>query len=396
MIDSSILRCHAPSVKAIKAGFQAGGAIVNAQASLSLQNATIEGCTSGAVASAVTAMPLASLNIHLLTITPPCADVSAISMASNATVLPLLALAAGAATIRGLTAASPEGCSAPDSAAYTAYLAARLFASPALAVPSCSAISPAVCGVAASCVALPVAEASNWTTPWCSCVPPRRPLDTAPSDALAPFTHGCSTPRRATQVQPAAVVASSVVVRLERTTLEQNETRLLLVSMTGTSGARALWEIGAGVPTWLAPAKLQGEIGSGAVDIFISVDLSTVGLPERANPYEGVLNLTVYGANDLVTAVSFQVPLYLFVSATIHTAAWGLPSASYACAPAAAGQQTVVVGETTSIHFSACDGAGLATAHPLPSFDDNRNVSVLILPARDDVTTRIVFTTDLS
>ena len=104
---------------------------------------------------------------------------------------------------------------------------------------------------------------------------------------------------------------------------------MLVLGLGGTGGAPATWLVDAStVPSWLPMPSLNGSIAATATSASIPLSASTGNTPEKTEPYETQLNITVFSTQT----VSFAVPVLLFLTAATDGALklWDVrdPSAS--------------------------------------------------------------------
>lgn len=269
--------------------------------------------------------------------------------------------------LRALRVSAGDGCSLPP---------ARQLLADGTSLASCAqlpSIDGGSCGTAATCtdVALCAWTTVAFTSAECSCTGSTFARATAETSAeLLPYSFGCFTPREAQTVSAVGVAASSVIFRLAKSAYADSvETRNLLISMGGTDHTTtSTWYISS-ASSWLYLEQFQGQINQTEAGAELQVSASTAMQPGQEDPHQGTLNVSVVSGIHR----TFNIPVFLYVTATTVDAAWGTVTTGQSCANTTTPTAFVIVGTTTTIAFIGCDREGLKNSRRMPAVEDPRS-----------------------
>ena len=233
----------------------------------------------------------------------------------------------------------------------------------------------ASCGAASACANQPLYPGAppSVTSAVCFCTSPNFARATADLSAeLLPYVEGCFTPRRASALDAVGVSTGSVIFRLTKDAFgQQTQNRTLQVVMEGTDTQMgADWSIGS-TPFWLTVPQDVGVLQNTDSSSEFIVQATTFNVPGSEDPYTTSLNVSVQSGLDTI----FEVPVFLFVTATTVGASWGTADASSSCTNTTPPTTLVSAGTSRMITFIACDRDGLKNQDQTASFTAEANLT---------------------
>ena len=272
--------------------------------------------------------------------------------------------------LRGLRITPGEGCSLP---------ARSQLLTPNTSIATCDELPSigayASCGVEATCTDVAIPGFSSLVSAECTCTGSTfaRVTEEISSAELLPYSFGCFTQRVAGSVSAVGVTASSVIFRLSKSaTADETQARTLQIGMLGSDTEMgATWQVD-WMPTWLSMPQRTGSLNKSDTTANFRLSATTTGMPGREQPYEAMLNVSVLSGLNR----AFEVPLFLYVSATTVDAAWGTADETASCTSLAPPSKSVSAGTPVVIPFVGCDREGLQNALRLPSSTDDRVFTV--------------------
>lgn len=356
VIEDSIFEGFTPGVSSSNPWMAATqvGCIQLGEGGLTLRNVTLRRCSNSmsTESASIKVSALAQLVGSYVSIVPSCSSSQPVI---DSTQRPL--------ALRHLRVEA-EGCSTPSPN--------QLFVQ-GTTIANCSqlaTISGASCGVESTCSDVPfIATGSNTslTTAECSCSAPTFARDTAESSAeLLPYSYGCFTPRRAATLNAVGVTTSSVIFRLTKTAFGADfQSQMLQMVMEGTDTEMgAQWSTGS-TPPWLSVPHDTGTLTRTDASSEFLVQATTFEVAGREEPYSTRLTVSVQSGLE----TTFEVPVFLFVTAATVNASWGTAgTSSLLCNGTASPTTLITAGSSRRIRFIACDRDGLKNRDMTASF----------------------------
>ena len=323
LTDSDIVDCHvrvtsladfAEERLAVIPPYGNGGcAEVQERGTLRLFKSALVGCTSPTTAhhlrekdwlghaNGLYVHAGASLMTGEVRLVPSCTS----TITFNASMPYIGAHAQAALTLRGVRLVPSPEC------APTLPPASRLIGDGTIPAPC----SQATCMPHAACTEAPIDErvsADNALvlTPVCTCEAPNIPHPLAPSALLAPYSHGCATPRRGSSARVETSTAESLVVTMTKPLASMHT---LIVSLEGTADAPATWAVDpSSIPSWLTVSPLTASLAADELHARLNLTLSSAALRVQDSPYRATLAITITSTQTVV----LRPRVFLFVAST--------------------------------------------------------------------------------